>query len=288
MSESKYLQKQYTDNNRLVQAQVVFFDICSYSKRRSANQTQIVDAFMACLKKSLVSLSAKFVEFAQANEFNFSTDIITLPTGDGAAVVLPFDGLPDAHLQLACEFLKDSSSRKKEKCERFGKDGWCNCHDYFDVTIGIAEGRGILYRDLNNNFNLAGDVINMAARAMGHASRNQILFNDLAYKQLIDLASDAQLVDKFRTYPNIRIKHDLRINLHQYFDIKQEGLNSNPAMKLELEAEQSKMLNAMGMANPASMNINPESEETLKMIKGISSMFGQQMGLAEGKVIDES
>ncbi len=75
------------------------------------------------------------------------------------------------------------------ECEKFNSFGWCNCHNKFNVKIGISEGRGIIYKDFNQNYNLAGSMINMASRLLSEANRNQILLTQEAYKQIIDLVT---------------------------------------------------------------------------------------------------
>ncbi len=86
----------------------MFVDVQSYSKRRSQAQVSVIDAFMECLSGALKTTSRKYIEYAQANDVNFQSDIIVLPSGDGAATAFPFEGLHDIHLVLQLSFLKKS------------------------------------------------------------------------------------------------------------------------------------------------------------------------------------
>lgn len=98
--ESKHLNAILTRHNRTANLQVVFVDIVKYSKRRTLTQTEVIDQFTACLTRALKALARDHIDYAQANQLNFSTDVIVIPTGDGAAVLFSFDGLHDAHLDL--------------------------------------------------------------------------------------------------------------------------------------------------------------------------------------------
>ena len=207
MSESKLLSRIIQKQNRIANVQVVFVDVEKYSKRRTAAQITVVDAFTECLNKALKYVSQHYVSYAQQNDVNFHTDIIKLPTGDGAAIVFPFDGLHDIHLVFALNLLKEVYSHNlNNQCEKFSSSGWCNCHSNFHLTVGLSEGKAVVYNDINGNYNIAGGVINYAARVMSKADRSQILFTEDAFKQIVEMDSDANLVDKFKKF-EVEIKH---------------------------------------------------------------------------------
>ena len=73
------------------------------------------------------------------------------------------------------------SSRGSADCQIFTDNGWCNCHEFFDVRIGIADGKAIVFKDINDNYNVAGNPINIASRVMGLGDRQQIILTDEAY-----------------------------------------------------------------------------------------------------------
>jgi hypothetical protein len=144
--------------------QAVFLDVVGYSKRKSTTQRLIIEHFTSLLKQTQLAISQKYTDYAQIRGVNFSTDIIRIPTGDGAALAFSFDGLPTIALDFASEFLRRlNQSNSEVPCHQCNDQGWCNCHNNFQIRIGIAEGRGIIYVDINDNFNVAGTTINMAA-----------------------------------------------------------------------------------------------------------------------------
>src|SRR6266446_2885245 len=130
-AESKHLAEIIQQHNRAANVQVVFVDIEKYSNRRTLNQIAVIDAFTQSLNDALHSTAKEFVDYAQKNGLNFKTDVITIPTGDGAAVVFTFEGLPEVHLFFARSLLRSShEARTPAGCTQFTEKGWCNCHPY--------------------------------------------------------------------------------------------------------------------------------------------------------------
>ena len=78
---------------------------------------------------------------------------------------------------------------------------------------------------------------------MGLADRNQILFTEDAYRQLIDMFDDPGLDENFTEYTNVKIKHGLKINVFQYAEDDLEGLNSFPNEELELKERTVNVMN---------------------------------------------
>lgn len=241
MIKSTHLSNIVEKQNRISNLLVVFVDVEKYSRRRTVNQISVVDSLTQSLKKALSDVSKDYISYAQTNNLNFETDIIKLPTGDGAAIIFPFDGLHDIHLKFALHLLKSVSELNNSSiCEKFNSQGWCNCHSNFNLTIGISEGKGIVYTDINGNYNVAGAVVNMAARAMGTADRNQIILTQEAYNQLIEMDEDTQLVDKFISF-DVQIKHGLQMQVYQYTDPTIDYINNIPPKDLVF-AERSKQV----------------------------------------------
>ena len=223
-------------HNQIANLQVVFSDVEKYSKRRTLTQISVIDALTRCMKEALAAVSKKYIHYAQSNNLNFQTDIISLPTGDGAATIFSFDGLHDIHLSFALSLLESAQrSRQAEPCQKFQEEGWCNCHPYFNLRIGVSEGKGIVFTDLRDQFNVAGGVVNMAARVMGLADRNQIMFTEEAYKQLVDMVDNPQLVDLFIEFDDIELKHNVKIKAYQFADKAHSFLNCNPPADLTLK-----------------------------------------------------
>ena len=103
---SEHLNQIMSKHNRIANLQVVFVDIEKYSKRRTITQTEVIDRFTEILLQALVKTSKEYVQYAQANGVNFKTDIITIPTGDGAAIVFAFDRLHPFTFSLREFFLR--------------------------------------------------------------------------------------------------------------------------------------------------------------------------------------
>jgi hypothetical protein len=245
MTKSAHLANIIEKHNRTTSVSVVFVDVEKYSKRRTVNQIAVVDALTECLRQALLQTARLYISYAQANSLNFETDIIRLPTGDGAAIIFSFEGLHDIHLNFARELLRIIDDKNRQNfCEKFTKQGWCNCHSNFNLTIGISEGKGIIYTDLNENYNVAGSVINMAARAMGKADRNQIVLTQEAYTQLIEMDEDATLADKFQAF-EVDLKHGLQVQIYQYCNQADSFVNSSPPRDLVQAKRAEGVINAL-------------------------------------------
>lgn len=203
-----------------------FLDIVAYSKRKTAVQQKIITKFNAVLKRALGTVSAKYVIECQSKNINLATDIIKIPTGDGAAVVFSFSGFHNIALDFACEFLSETlAARGEHQCQEFTDKGWCNCHDFFDVRIGISDGGSIIYKDINGNFNVAGNAINIASRVMGLAERQSILLDSQAFKNITDMTEDVSLDKKFVSLGSVAVKHGLSIDVFQYVGSGENYLN---------------------------------------------------------------
>lgn len=282
--DSRLLDTIINHKNQTFEAKVVFVDIVSYSKRRSQSQASVINRFMLCLDKARQETAKKFIEYSQNNKISFLDDLIVLPTGDGAVVCFPFEGLNDVHLFFAQELMAEVISlRLSEPCEKFNENGWCNCHDYFSLTVGIAEGKCVLYRDLNGNFNIAGSAVNLAARIMGKADADQILFSDDAYWQLIDLVEDPHMDEKFRRYENVRIKHGEKISIYQYIGSGSELFNKDPVEGLDMGERLERLRGKMADFGMPSFPYPDEIGED--KIKGMFQLFEQVFETLAGESI---
>ncbi|MCK4795134.1 MAG: hypothetical protein KAV87_66000 [Desulfobacteraceae bacterium] len=234
--ESQHLSEIMLKHNRIANLQVVFTDIEKYSLRRTQAQISVIDALTQCMKKALSLVSKKYIDYSQSRGLNFQSDIISLPTGDGAATVFTFDGLHDIHLSFALKLLESAQSlRDEDTCAKFNEEGWCNCHPYFNLRIGISEGKGIVFKDLREQYNIAGGVVNMAARIMGLGDSNQIMFTQEAYNQIVDMVDDPHFVDLFSEFADIEIKHNAKIKVYQFVDKSLSFLSSDPPEDLTLK-----------------------------------------------------
>jgi len=217
MRDSTYLNNIYSEKEGAVNLEIVFSDIVDYSKRKSRIQKKVIDNFTEITQNALENLSKNYISYAQKNEINISNDIIKIPTGDGLASIFLFEGLHTIHLDFAVMLLEKVHEHNiSNNCERFIEQGWCNCHDNFNLRIGLSEGKGIIYKDINKNYNVAGNVINMASRVMNLGDSNSILITEETYKNIIDMTSDVTFEDDFEYFEEIKIKHGKKINIYQY------------------------------------------------------------------------
>jgi hypothetical protein len=288
---SSHLDKIIKKHNRTSNLQVVFIDIEKYSKRRSLTQIGVIDSFTEFLKKALLDTSSKYIDYIQNNNINFQDDIIRIPTGDGSAIVFSFDGLADIHLYFAKQLLQIIYQNNiKDKCSKFEEQGWCNCHFKFHVRIGISEDRGIIYRDINGLYNVAGNVINLASRVMNLGDRAQILFTSTAYQQIIDMVDDPDLVDRFREYLDIEVKHGLKLNVYQYIGESEDFLNSKPPEDLQSRVRALKLTNDMRSAglsfiDPDAFN-SIDKDAMFSMMENLMSLMTNKQ--TSKKIFDEA
>ncbi|MEK6301026.1 MAG: SUMF1/EgtB/PvdO family nonheme iron enzyme [Acidobacteriota bacterium] len=218
MPTSAYLQKKMAMPNSICYMQVVFVDIVKYSKRISYRQVDVIYAFMNSIQKALNNTGKKYYEDTNKVDFNMIRDVVKLPSGDGAAIGFPLDGVPDMHISFACELLRLVDEANKEiDCSCFREHDWCDCHSGFRLRCGISEGRLILYNDLNDNFNIAGNTVNMAARVMDLAGPRQIFLTQEAHTQIKD-STPPKDDPQFRKYSQVSIKHGLPIDVYHFID----------------------------------------------------------------------
>lgn len=159
-------------------------------------------------------------------------------------------------------------------CERFKENGWCNCHNSFNVRIGVTEGKGIIYKDLNGNYNVVGNVINLASRIMSFGDDNHILLNSDAYTNIIDMTNDVNFEDCFVFYPHIKIKHGFFVDIYQYSP-NNDYINSSTPKKIKAQNTMKQMRESMNSLMPGYLPIDDDLDEgasTDKMLKMVDLM----------------
>jgi hypothetical protein len=162
-------------------------------------------------------------------------------------------------LDFPTEFIRLLTvSNSENACDRFAENGWCNCHGNFKIRIGIAEGKGIIYEDINGNPNVAGKTINMAARVMGLADPMQIIFTEEAYRSLIDMTTDVSIENNFFKIDDVMIKHNDKIAIFLYADDAVVGLNNLLPNGLMLKRRMNTVLEASGFPLPSQIDISTE------------------------------
>jgi hypothetical protein len=216
----------------------VFLDVVKYSLRKSIMQQRVVNAFSSTIGHAIKSVSAKYITESQKQNLNLSTDIILIPTGDGAAVVFPIQGLQNIHLVFALAFLNEAVAGRQAECKIFADNGWCNCHEFFDVRTGVADGKVIVFRDINGHYNVAGGTVNTAARVMSLADRQQIIFTLDAYRNLIDMTEDTTLEDRFVLHGAVSVKHKVTLDICQYVGGGENYLNRDVPLDIAISVRQ--------------------------------------------------
>lgn len=212
-----HLENIVRNHESVTNLKIVFVDIEKYSRRKTKIQKEIIRIFSQFLTDAFTEISREFVEYAQHNNLNLRDDSIILPTGDGAAIAFPFDGLHDIHLKYALAILRRVHNHNNQiSCRQFSDAGYCNDHTHFNIRIGISQGDGLIYRDVNERYNVAGGVINMAARVMDQADRNQIVFTSEAHNMYIDMIDKPNIDELFVRYSEVRLKHDVIVDVYQY------------------------------------------------------------------------
>lgn len=207
-TDSNLLIEIYEKRNQIISLQIVFVDIVKYSSRAVASQRDVLKRFTSCLGVALRELPALSNEVGElvTSHPAFYASVIKLPTGDGAAVAFPFVSVADLHLLFAKRLLAEVTKLNGETpCPKFEQQGWCNCHANFLLRVGVgAGGDCILYKDVNENWNVAGTVINGAARVMDLADGKQIIFTEQAHEKLTNIKPAE--ADHFRRLKPVKIK----------------------------------------------------------------------------------
>ena len=101
-----HLDRLLTDQNGITSAQVVSCDIVNYSCRKSSVQRRLVDKFQHDISSSLIEICKPYEDYARDNEIDFSSDIVTMATGDGIAAVFTFPGLHGLAMEFSLELLR--------------------------------------------------------------------------------------------------------------------------------------------------------------------------------------
>ena len=275
-AESNHLQNQLTTKFGAIDAQVVFLDIVSYSKRRTSVQRQVIDQFQKDMGASIIEIGRKYLDYVQNNNLNLSKDVVKIPTGDGAAFVFSFAGLQSAPLDFAVNLLSDIYERlEKGPCERFSEQGWCNCHSHYNVRVGINEGKCILYTDLNGLVNVAGSTMNDAARIMNLSDANQILMSELYHTNIIDMSSDISIEDRIKSLGEVKVKHGRKLNVFQYIGANETFINRDAPLGISLNNEMNKSMVRMGIP-PSFMNESAKDpKQMLELVKMMGAVMDQ-------------
>jgi TolB-like protein/Flp pilus assembly protein TadD len=169
-----------TNDPKLEIGHVLFMDIVGYSKLLIGEQSDLV-----CQLKEVVIRSEQFRCAEEQNR------LVTLPTGDGIALVFRHDA--EAPVQCALELTEALKS-----------------HPQLQLRMGIHSGPVNVITDVSNRANVAGAGINMAQRVMDCGDARHIL---LSKRTAEDLESYARWRPYLHDLGECEVKHGVRISL---------------------------------------------------------------------------
>jgi class 3 adenylate cyclase/Flp pilus assembly protein TadD len=186
---------------KLEMAHVLFMDIVGYSKLPMDHQEAVLHTLQA-----VVSATPDFLR-AQASE-----EMITLPTGDGMALV--FFGDAEAAARCALEVSRALRS-----------------HPEILLRMGLHGGPVYRVADINANQNVAGGGINIAQRVMDCGDAGHILASQSVADVLGQLSS---WKERLHDLGEAEVKHGVRVHLYNLYTAEA----GNPELPQKLHTAQ--------------------------------------------------
>lgn len=174
--------------NKTLIGSIVFLDVIGYSQKPVAEQIKC--------KAQLNKLIGDAVEIIAGR------DRIIVDTGDGVAITLL--GSPEDALRIAVG-IRDRIAGVALASEDLP----------FHVRIGINLGPVQLVKDINDQFNVIGDGINVAHRVMSFAEPDQILVSRSYYEVASRLTKE---IEEMLAYSGI--KHDKHVRGHEIYAVR--------------------------------------------------------------------
>lgn len=174
--------------NKTLIGSIVFLDIIEYSRKPVAEQIKC--------KAQLNRLIGDAVESVAEH------DRIIVDTGDGVAITLL--GSPEDALRISVG-IRDRIAGVALAAEDLP----------FHVRIGINLGPVQLVKDINGQFNVIGDGINVAHRVMSFAESDQILVSRSYYEVASRLTKE---IEEMLAYSGI--KHDKHVRGHEIYAVR--------------------------------------------------------------------
>lgn len=185
---------------------VILFDVVGFTKLTVYEMQKTVECIDNVIKE-LLGEECKF----RWNEKRHNNDLILIPTGDGYGIGFNPITNNEKIVYIAAELMKRLS---------IGNN--------INIRMGISKGNNIRYWDMNDNANLIGDGINMAARVMSLALENQVLIHQNYIKEIPNNGkySIVEVPDA------LIIKHNKIIKVYNLF---KDGEFGNPTMPKRMQ-----------------------------------------------------
>jgi class 3 adenylate cyclase len=165
-------------------ASVLFTDIVSYSTLTIDRQSELLTALQQIVKDS--------PEFQQARSRDA---VITLPTGDGMALV--FFGDPVAAVRCALQVAQSLRARPEIR-----------------LRMGIHSGPVWRHADIKDELNVVGGGINMAQRVMDCGDAGHILLSGNVADVLLQLSGWSDAVHDLGEF---QVKHGARVRIYNLY-----------------------------------------------------------------------
>lgn len=199
----QFLAPQLGVQPRMEMAHVLFMDIVGYSRFPIDEQRSMLAQLQDVVRGT--------PEFAAAAT---GTGLISLPTGDGMALV--FFGSPEDPAECAVQVVKA-------------------LREYAHIQLRLGIHTGPVYRvaDINANQNVAGAGINIAQRVMDCGDAGHILVSDVVANALSQLKVWA---DRLHDLGEVNVKHGVRVHVVNLF----ADDFGNPAVPAKVAASASK------------------------------------------------
>ena len=226
--ESPFLSEIVTNGICNAAMEIVCFDIVSYSQRSSACQRRIIDQFTSILRQAFEAVDLEFRPDLKKLSREYPRDLVVASTGDGALVGLPIVTSASLIFALAVMDLleKFNGEEARRQKSRVGDDR-------FQLRCGITFGEAIIYKDVNNNYNMAGDCVNMAARICDKAKPQSILLSEGAVSRLLDQLDHHYSNADFHSLGEVVFKHGRKEQVRQYIRDGHTGIDSVPGLREE-------------------------------------------------------
>jgi class 3 adenylate cyclase len=240
--------------------QIVFADVSAYSRRRSYAQVATILALTECFRHAIEVTASSYSAQLAPMHAHLQHDVVVLPTGDGVAVAFPFDNLPGLSMDFVDNLMAAVNTHNKQQgdCDEFRRKGFCDCHTLLQLRIGVSEGATVLYEDFNDQVNIAGNPVSMAAQVRNLAEPAQVFLTDNAYQTLINHVPGRE--QQFHTYLQAKIQEDVRVDVHQYTNPAILGLNVEARTSLEpVSAEPQPDVEDEATSGPAPPVVSPAS-----------------------------